>query len=111
MNHRSWKFLHDIKHFADGITKQIHGKNLSDYEDDEWLRLGVERSLENIGIALIALEGLDARLLENITGYRSIIGMRNILAHEYVDIDNEQVWNALIKDLPVLIDEVERLMS
>lgn len=111
MNHRSWKFLYDIKHFADFITKQIQGKDLSDYEHDEALRLIVERCLENIGMALKALADLDAGLLENITGYRSIIGMRNVLAHKYVDIDNEQVWNALVQNLPLLIDEVEILMS
>ena len=69
MNHRAWKFLYDIKYFAVGITEKIQDKDLKFYENDEWLRLGVERSLENIGIALIALAKLDPHLLENITEY------------------------------------------
>ena len=84
---------------------------MSDYKKDEALRLGAERCLSKIGTALIALGELDAALLGNITGHRSIIETRNVLARQYLDIDNEQVWNALVNNLPPMIDEVENLMS
>jgi uncharacterized protein with HEPN domain len=31
----------------------------------------------------------------------AIGAMRNILAHDYVDVDLEEVWNAAAQDVPV----------
>lgn len=84
---------------------------MSDYETDEFLRLGAERCLERVGVALIALGELDANLLEGLTGNDSIIEMRNVLARTYDQIDDKQVWNILVRNLPPLIDEAKRLMS
>ena len=111
MNNRALTLLYDIKYFSKVAAKQIQDKNLSDYKKDEALRLGAERCLSKIGTALIALGELDAALLGNITGHRSVIETRNILASQYLDIDNEQVWRALVQDLPPLRDEAERLMA
>ncbi len=111
MNNKALTFLYDIKYFSEIATEQIRDKDMSDYKKDEVLRLCAERCLSKIGTALIALGELDAALLGNITGHRSIIGMRNVLTHKYFDIDNEQVWNILVKYLPPLTDEVKILMS
>lgn len=111
MNNRALTLLYDIKYFSEIATEQIRGKDLSDYKKDEALRLGAERCLSKIGTALTALGELDAALLGNITGHRSIIGMRNVLTHKYFDVDNEQVWNVLVRYLPPLTDEVTILMS
>jgi uncharacterized protein with HEPN domain len=32
--------------------------------------------------------------------FRSMRGMRNIIAHDYGDVDIEQVWKTASKDLP-----------
>lgn len=111
MNNRALTLLYDIKYSSKVVTEHLQGKELSDYKKDEALRLGAERCLSKIGTALMALEELDAALLGNITGYSSIIETRNVLVHEYVDIDREQVWNAMVQYLPPLRDEVESLMS
>ena len=40
-----------------------------------------------------------------------IHGMRNRLVHAYFDIDLDQVWNTVINDLPVLLEELEVLLQ
>ncbi|GAB4453265.1 MAG: hypothetical protein Kow00120_23220 [Anaerolineae bacterium] len=40
----------------------------------------------------------------------AIIGMRNRLIHAYFDIDPDQVWNAVMQDLPPLIAELEKII-
>jgi len=40
-----------------------------------------------------------------------IIGMRNILVHDYFHIDIEAVWSVVENDLPVLSDQVSFLLS
>ena len=34
-------------------------------------------------------------------------GMRNIIAHDYGEVDLDQVWETAIKDVPVLIATLE----
>lgn len=40
-----------------------------------------------------------------------IAGFRNVLVHDYLGIDIEQVWNILEKDLPELKRHIEKLLQ
>lgn len=111
MNNRALTHLYDIKYFSEVATEQIRDKALADYEEDEFFRLAMERCLGRVGVAMIALGELDANLLDSLTGSGSIIEIRNVLASTYNQIDHKQVWNVLVRKLPHLIDETERLMS
>jgi uncharacterized protein with HEPN domain len=43
--------------------------------------------------------------------WREIVGMRNVLAHGYFDIDTSIVWAALVNDVPRLKQEIERILQ
>ena len=40
--------------------------------------------------------------------FRSMRGMRNIIAHDYGDADLDQVWKTALDDLPSLVAILER---
>ena len=40
--------------------------------------------------------------------FRSMRGMRNIIAHDYGDVDPDQVWKTATDDLPGLVEILER---
>ena len=40
--------------------------------------------------------------------FRSMRGMRNIIAHDYGDVDLDQVWKTATDDLPSLVKILER---
>lgn len=44
----------------------------------------------------------DVRALEPGIPWSKIVGMRNVLVHGYFSIDNDIVWQTLVKDVPPL---------
>ena len=42
--------------------------------------------------------------------WRAIIGMRNLHAHDYENVDLEIVWNTLLEDIPALKQSLEKLL-
>ena len=42
--------------------------------------------------------------------WRAIAGFRNVLAHDYLEIDLEVVWSVVEQDLPKLAAAVDRMV-
>ena len=42
--------------------------------------------------------------------WRGMIGMRNIIAHGYFKIDPEIIWDSIQKDLPVLLNAIQKII-
>ena len=42
--------------------------------------------------------------------WQAIRGMRNLHAHDYENVDLEIVWNTLLEDIPVLKQELEKML-
>lgn len=43
--------------------------------------------------------------------WKDIIGMRNILAHQYDKVDSEIVWDVIHRDIPELVALLQPLLS
>ena len=105
------KYLYDILEAAKAIRAFVEGKEIQDYQSDEFLRSAVERKFEIIGEALNRIKKEDPNVLESIREHRSIISFRNILIHGYNGIDDNIVWSVIQDDLNNLIEDVEKLLS
>lgn len=82
---------------------------LDRYLADENLRLAVERRIEIIGEAARRIsEGF--KLAHPEVPWRQIIGQRNVLIHDYDEIEHERIWNLAARDIPVLIAHLEPLL-
>lgn len=108
---RTKKLLYDIQQATRGLAEFTTGKMREDYEQDLVLRLAIERSFEIIGEAMARLFRHDAATARRISGYRDIIGFRNIIAHDYDNLKNDKIWNAIERHLPTLLRETEALLG
>ncbi len=50
-------------------------------------------------------------MIELLTGARGLVDLRNRVIHGYDSIDDETIWGIVIKHLPPLRAEVERLLA
>jgi uncharacterized protein with HEPN domain len=111
MQHVSAKLLSDTLSAADSILRAISGKTLAEYRQDELLRAGVERWFEKIGESLRRLERKDPDTAARIPELRNIIDFRNLLAHGYDVIEDDQVWHYANTYLPELRATVASLLQ
>jgi uncharacterized protein with HEPN domain len=87
----------------------IQGREFGDLEADRIWTLGLVKCLEIIGEAANGVSA-DRRAQHSEIPWASIIGMRNRLVHVYFDIDHEQVWKALVEDLPPLLAALQKIV-
>ena len=97
--------LSDILEALDWITKAIVGRTEEDFVADETLCFAVAQRLTMIGEAVARLSPeLKARY--GSVPWQDIIGLRNILVHEYFGIHWPLVWQTAADHVPVLRDQI-----
>ncbi len=93
----------------DGINVHLSGKyDFNTYAKSFTIKRAVERELSIIGEAVnrILKEEKDFPL----SNAPQIISFRNRVIHSYDAVDDNLVWKIIMKDLPILQKEVEKLL-
>ncbi|OGI08329.1 MAG: hypothetical protein A2Y40_09160 [Candidatus Margulisbacteria bacterium GWF2_35_9] len=110
MNDKTKKYLYDIINSAKEIDQYTQNFSLKDYLNNKLIQRAVERNFEIIGEALNKIKFIDDEILQSISEHHKIIAFRNILIHGYTDIDEKMVWSAVVKHLPLLRLEINKLL-
>ena len=101
--------LLDIQDAIDSIKKYtVRGKNV--FEEDELIQNWVIRHLQILGEAAAKISD-DFKERHSDMPWHKIIGMRNILVHDYFDIDIDVVWQIVEKDMHSLEHEIKRMLK
>ena len=93
-----------LKHIADAIAPiedYLHEKSFEEFTGNKMVQDAVVRQLEIIGAASRNLSA-DFRRLHSAVPWGQIVGMRNRIVHDYLNVDIEIVWDIVTHDLPVL---------
>lgn len=101
-------YLLDMLLHARGVAQSVAGRTLEDYVADENLRLAVERRIEIIGEAARRVSRQFQDRHPEIP-WGKIIAQRNVLIHEYGEIQDEIVWAVATLSVPELIFLLEPL--
>lgn len=111
MNEKILKCLYDIKFALEEIDSFFNqgNKSFENYQTNVLLKRAIERDLEIIGEATNRILKEDSEFkIEH--AYR-IIGLRNQIIHGYDAISDENIWGIVIKHLPKLKEEVDKLIG
>ena len=104
------KYVQDINDAAEAILGYVAGRTYADYEQERMLRAAVEREFTIIGEAVTKLARVSPETAGRLSERRAIIGFRAVLVHDYSEIKDDEVWDTIQTDLPVLIRETEALL-
>ena len=100
-----------IEHMLDLARRaeaKVRACSRADFDADENLRLAVTHLLQVIGEAARRVsEDFQAGHPE--VPWKAIIGMRHKVVHDYLDVDEDVVWNTATSELPQLIRLLESL--
>ncbi|MHB1179395.1 MAG: HepT-like ribonuclease domain-containing protein [Daejeonella sp.] len=79
------------------------------YQSDLRTKRAVERNIEIIGEAMNRILKKDDSV--EISNSRKLVDVRNRIIHGYDSVSDEMIWGIVIRHLPVLHDEVEKLLG
>lgn len=100
--------LWDILDSGRAILSFINGRPFQEFLNDRMLRNAVERNLEIIGEAARRLSQSTRENNPDIP-WTAIIGLRNVIAHEYGELRHEKIWRICINRLSERIEQIERM--
>ena len=102
-------FLLDMLEHARGVLRALEDRTLDEYLVEEDLRLAVERRIEIIGEAARRVSQAFRGQHPEIP-WRKIVAQRNVLAHEYGEVQDEIVWRVAAANIPELVRLLEPLV-
>jgi len=101
--------IQDIWNAGKELLTFINGIDYEALEADRRTQVAILYEIIVIGEAANRLSD-EFRLKHSNIPWKEIVGMRNILAHQYEMVDAEVVWDAAVHDVPELLKLIEPLL-
>jgi uncharacterized protein with HEPN domain len=102
-------YLWDMLNYCRAVAAAVQGRTFADYCANDDFRLAVERRVEIIGEAARRVSTVLREAHPEIP-WRSVIGQRHALAHDYGEIDDQRIWRVATVHIPDLIPLLEPLV-
>ena len=84
-------------------------KIFTEYQQDIRTKRAVERNIEIIGEAINRILKCDKNIV--ISNARKIVDARNRVIHGYDSISDETIWGIIVRHLPILKLEVQKMLE
>ncbi len=102
-----------LQHIQDAILEILsYTKDISfeEFKSNSMILFASVKQLEIIGEAANNVTKRFQNIYKEIE-WRTIIGLRNLLVHEYFGIDEKIVWGIIKKDIPKLQKELKQILE
>lgn len=102
-----------IQHIYDAILEvEAYTRNvdIDEFTSNSMMRFACIKQIEIIGEASNHVTKVTQVRFEEIE-WRKIIGLRNIVVHEYFGIDFEVIWGIIKSDIPDLKTKIENILN
>ena len=102
-----------VRHMMEYAQKAVQfarGHTRADLDSNEMLSLATVYLIEIVGEAAYHVSDAMRRRYPAIP-WESICGVRNQLAHGYIDVDLDIIWTIVTQDLPPLITKLKRILK
>jgi uncharacterized protein with HEPN domain len=106
---RDLAYIWDMREAARDVMDFVEGVSYVSFCSDKKVRYAVERRIEVIGEAARHVSQSFQESPPEIP-WKRIIGLRNILAHEYGEILVERIWRVAVENVPELYVALDRLI-
>ena len=106
---REQAYLFDILDAARLALSYVANKTRDESLTDTQCQDAVIRRIEINGEAARRVPDYAQKTLPQLP-WGAMIGMRNVMIHDYDTVDLTIVWDTVQRDLPVLVTEIEKLL-
>ena len=89
---------------------KVEGRPRSAYDEDENLRLALAHLVQVIGEAARRVSP-GFREAHSEIPWMDIVGMRSKIVHDYLNVDEDVVWEVVTSDLPPLVAALELILG
>src|SRR5258705_1261282 len=107
MNERDLTRLRDMLDAAHDARSFVSGRTREMLENDKMFAFALVRAIEIIGEAASRVT-METQISLPQIQWREIIGMRNKIIHDYLDVDYRLVWDVAMDDLARPLVELEK---
>jgi uncharacterized protein with HEPN domain len=106
---RDLAYLWDMLQASRDVLEFTRGQSFPQFSTDRRTRFAVERQLLVIGEAASHVSDTFREAHPEIP-WASIVGQRNVLAHDYGEILVERIWLVTQKNIPTLVTQLSTLL-
>jgi uncharacterized protein with HEPN domain len=102
--------LEDIVEYSANVMMLIKGYSFEALISDKRTYYSVMKNVEVVGEAAYMLTKAFKKA-HPATPWKVVQGMRHVLVHDYATIDDRELYNTAINDIPVLLKQVELYLA
>lgn len=110
MNKDPAVYLQDIIDSIDHIEKYTQNTSLNRFEEDEYMQDAVIRRFQIIGEATKRIPNEFKQKYSDIP-WKHATGMRDVLVHDYNEVNLSRLWKTITEDLPKLRQQLKMLLN
>jgi len=110
MKRKGFERIIHIKECIEKILKATHSTTREDLKNNEVLFAALVRWIEIIGEATKYVPDEIVNAYPQIP-WKEMAGMRDIVVHDYDDVDTDEIWNVVQRDIPLLKRELDKITT